>query len=224
MITDLLTVLVVDDRKLAKAGLRAILDRAPRVHVIAEAASHREAVNCQRRCRPDVVVIDSLARAIDAQALVTIFADNADGIPVNILVLVDGMNETAWNIFRSGARGVLLKQCRAHELIAALELVATGYVVLAAPRPPDVDRFAGHSSNGTTIGPSSLTAREIQVLGLIGRGFSNARISHNLRIQETTVKTHVRSLLDKLALQNRVQAAIYAHRAGLVPNGTEPAE
>lgn len=224
MTADLLTVLVVDDRKLSTAGPRAMLERAPRVRVIGAAASHREALNCQKRTRPDVVLIDAVARAIDAQALTAILAESANGTPVNILVLVNGMDETAWKIFHSGARGVLLKQCGARELIAALELVATGYVVLAAPRRPDVPAFAEHSGPGALPGPPALTARETEVLSLIGRGFSNARISRNLRIQETTVKTHVRSLLDKLALQNRVQAAIYAHRVGLVPNGGEPAE
>lgn len=221
---DPLSVLVVDEGKVNQTGSRAILDRAPRIDVVGAAVSHREAINGQRRFRPDVVLINAVSPGIDARELTEIFAIGTDGPPVNVLVLVNDMDETAWGIFRSGARGVLLlKQSGPHRLIAALELVATGYVVLAYPRRPA--RPVPHRpANNAVVGPTALTARETEVLGQIGHGFSNARISRNLRIQETTVKTHVRSVLDKLALQNRVQAAVYAHRSGLVQNITEPGE
>src|SRR5215207_1632835 len=137
------TVLVVGERRHNKAGLRAILDAAPRVLVVGEAESHQEAIKYQRRCRPDVVLIDTDTQLIDVRQLTEFLALGADGPPVNVLFLVNGMDETAWQLFRGGARGIVLRQAGPHQLIAALELVATGYVVLAYPRrPAAVDHLA----------------------------------------------------------------------------------
>jgi DNA-binding NarL/FixJ family response regulator len=213
-----LGVLVVYDRRPAPPGLHTILGPEPRVGIVGEAFTHHEAITFHRNGQPDVVLIDALAQAIDARYL-TERLTRADGAPpARILVLVDEMDDLAWDIMRGGARGILLKQSRPDQLIAALELVAADYTLFRNPSPPrrgiQMPRWGG--AQPETVVSACLTAREVEVLKLIGQAYSNARISRELKIQESTVKSHVRSLLEKLALQNRVQAALYALRAGLV--------
>jgi DNA-binding NarL/FixJ family response regulator len=208
-----LAVLVVDDRKLTQFGLRVILDQDPRVTIVGEAFTHGEALLLQRSQRPDVVLIDALAHSIDPEYL-TKRLTRGDGVePARILVLVNDMNQDAWGFLRSGARGVLLKRSGPAELTAALALVAAGYMVYAPSTAGSCPGLSGNQSGGDH---SSLTARELDVLRLVGHGYRNADISRLLQIQLSTVKSHMRSLLEKLSLQNRVQAALYAHRAGFL--------
>jgi DNA-binding NarL/FixJ family response regulator len=207
-----LAVLVVDDRKLTRVGLRVLLDQDPRVNIIGEAFTHGEAILLQRSRHPDVVLIDALAHSIDPQYLCRrLTRENGVG-PACVLALVDDMDEDAWGILRSGARGVLLKRSGPDELVAALALVAAGYMVFT-PTGSCPGALGPQSGDGER---GSLTAREVDVLRLVGHGYSNAEISRLLRIQLSTVKSHVRNVLEKLSLQNRVQAALYAHRAGFL--------
>jgi len=209
-----LAVLIVDDRKLAQVGLRVILDQDPRVTVVGEAFTHAEAILLQRSRHPDVVLIDALAYSIDAQYLARRLTRENDVEPARILVLVNEMDGDAWGILRSGALGVLLARSGPEDLVAALALVAAGYMVLVPSATGSCPGPLGpHSGGGDNSG---LTARELEVLRLIGQGYSNADISRLLRIQLSTVKSHVRNVLEKLTLQNRVQAALYAHRAGFL--------
>jgi DNA-binding NarL/FixJ family response regulator len=168
----------------------------------------------QRTGHHDVVLIDALARNIDPQYLARRLTRENGVEAARILVLVNDMDEDAWGILRSGALGVLLERSGPEELVAALALVSAGYMVFAPSAtgscPGALGPYAGD------LDRSSLTARELDVLRLVGHGYSNAEISRLLRIQLSTVKSHVRSVLEKLSLQNRVQAALYAHRAGFL--------
>jgi DNA-binding NarL/FixJ family response regulator len=193
-------------------GLRAILDQDPRVAVVGEAFTHAEAILLQRSQHPDVVLIGAFARSIDPRYLARRLTQENGAEPARILALVNEMDEEAWDILRSGAMGVLLERSGPEDLMAALALVAAGYMVFAPSAagscPGPLGPQAGTGDHG------SLTARELDVLRLVGHGYRNADISRLLQIQLSTVKTHVRSVLEKLSLQNRVQAALYAHRAG----------
>src|SRR5262249_5401793 len=152
-----LAVLVVDDRELTQLGLRVILDQDPRVSVVGEAWSHSEAIMFQRSRHPDVVLIDALAQTIDPQYLARRLT-RVDGVePARILVLVNEMDEHAWGILRSGARGVLLKRSGPAELVAALALVAAGYMVftpsVAGSCPGAFGAQAGGGDRGSSRAP-----------------------------------------------------------------------
>jgi DNA-binding NarL/FixJ family response regulator len=211
-------VLLVDDRSLALAGLRSILDGEEKVTVVGEALGGEQALEMVERLRPDVVVIDALAYRIDAVELagsmVRKFGVDVPAIMLLARVPEDRLLET----FRSGVRALLLRQSSSEELVAAVQMVAAGYVLMA---PSDVP---SNKLRGALTKPcdwvtydviEGLTGREVDVLELVAEGLSNSEISSVLSVSESTVKSHVRSTLAKLGLRNRVQLVILAYRLGL---------
>jgi DNA-binding NarL/FixJ family response regulator len=204
-------VLVADDHGAVRSGLTLILNRAEGIEVVGEAADGAAAVQQARAVRPHVVLMDVRMPGMDGIAATRqLVTDKL----CDVLVLTTfDLDEHVHAALRAGAAGFLLKSVEAPRLIEAVKLVAAGEGVLA----PQVTRrlittFAEMSGNHPPApsGLDDLTDREREVLGCLGKGMSNAQISSQLRIGETTVKTHVSHVLTKLDLRSRVQAAIVA--------------
>ncbi|MER5787503.1 response regulator transcription factor [Streptomyces sp. NPDC001980] len=212
-----LRVVLADDQALVRTGFRMIIDARDDLEVVGEASDGGEAVRLTRELAPDVVLMDVRMPVVDGiEATRRIVAD---GGRARVLVL------TTWDVdahvvaaLRAGASGFLLKDIRAPELVDAIRVTARGDALLAPTVLSRVlDRFLR-----TTPDPAQppslrdLSAREREVLTLIGQALSNAEIAERLRLSEATVKNHVTAVLRKLGLRDRVQAVVAAYDHGLV--------
>jgi DNA-binding NarL/FixJ family response regulator len=218
-----LSVLIVDDQALVRAGFRMILDAEEDIEVAGEAADGADAVAEAMRLRPDVILMDVRMPQVDGiEATRRVLA--ADGLETKVVMLTTfDMDEYVYDALRAGASGFLLKDVPPEQLVAGIRAVASGDALLAPSvtrrvieefvrRPPDSVRTSPETL-------SELTARELEVLKLIARGLSNAEIAKELFVSETTVKTHVAHVLMKLNLRDRVQAVVLAYESGLVQPG-----
>jgi DNA-binding NarL/FixJ family response regulator len=217
-------VLIVDDQSLVRAGFRLILESQPDFAVVGEAPDGEQAVALARRHRPEVVLMDIRMPGMDGlEATRQILANGLSGCRVLILTTFD-LDEYVYAALRAGACGFLLKDVTPEQLIAAVRLVVAGDALLA----PSITRrlierySARNARSDLTADLSSLTERELEVLRLMARGVNNEAIGETLFISEATVKTHVAHILDKLQVENRVQAVVAAYESRLVVPG-EPA-
>jgi DNA-binding NarL/FixJ family response regulator len=210
------TVLVVDDQELVRSGFRAILDSAEDLRVVGEAADGLDAVAETARLRPDVVLMDIRMPRLDGIEATARIVEAA-GPATRVLVLTTfGTEEYVLDALRAGASGFLLKDATSEELVRAVRTVAAGDALLAPSVTRHlVDRLAEPRRRPPGPEYRSLTDREVEVLGLLGRGCSNAEVADELVISETTAKTHVASILSKLGVRDRVQAVIYVYEHGL---------
>jgi DNA-binding NarL/FixJ family response regulator len=214
-------VLIADDQALMRGGFRLILDAQDDLEVVGEAIDGRDAVEQYRRLRPDVVVMDVRMPAMDGiEATRRLTADDP---PARVLILTTfDLDEYVFQALRAGASGFLLKDRPPEELVAAVRVVASGEALLA----PSITRrlieeFARRPE--TAAQPpqlDDLTDREREVLVLMAHGLSNAEIAGRLFVAETTVKTHVGRVLQKLSLRDRAQAVVLAYESGLVQPGS----
>jgi DNA-binding NarL/FixJ family response regulator len=218
-------VLVVDDEDLMRAGLRAVLSSDESVEVVGEAGDGRAAVERARALRPDVVLMDVRMPGVDGIAATRELAAAVPDARVLILTTFEE-DDYIFGALSAGASGFLLKRTRPEELIAAVHTVAAGDSLLSPSVTRRViDRMA---VGGAPTGPlarerlTELTARERDVLASMARGLSNVEIAAELVIEESTVKTHVKRILTKLRLRDRVQAVIFAYDSGLVRPGVGP--
>jgi DNA-binding NarL/FixJ family response regulator len=220
-------VVIADDQTLVRGGFRLILGSAG-IPVVAEAADGQEAIAATLRHRPDVVLMDIRMPEMDGlEATRRIMASGACPAEVRIIILTTfDLDQYVYAALAAGASGFLLKDVSPEHLVAAVRLVRTGDALLAPSITRRlVERFApGPSaicpgSLGRDL--SALTPRELEVLGLIARGLSNAELAATLTLSEATVKTHVARILTKLGLRDRVQAVVLAYEAGLVTPGAE---
>jgi DNA-binding NarL/FixJ family response regulator len=218
-------VLIVDDQPLMRTGFRMILDAEPDLEVVGEAADGEEAVRLAGRVRADVVLMDVRMPGMDGIEATRRLAGDGVQDPVRVLILTTfDLDEYVLSALRAGASGFLLKDVPPEDLVEAIKVVAAGDALLA----PSVtrrllDRFAASLPDPAAARPAALdtlTARELEVLGLVARGMSNAEIAEHLVVSETTVKTHVGRLLAKLNLRDRVQAVVLAYETGIVRPGT----
>jgi len=215
-----ISVLLVDDEALVRAGLRLILESAADVRVAGEAGDGQAALEAVGSQHPDVVLMDIRMPRLDGvQATRRIVA--AGTAKVLMLTTFD-LDEYVFDALRAGASGFLLKDTPAEDLVSAVRVVAGGEALLS----PSVTRrlieeFArqpvGHTAQPREL--ATLTARELEVLKLMARGLTNAEIAAELVVSETTVKTHVGRVLDKLGLRDRVQAVVFAYETALVRPG-----
>ena len=213
-------VLIADDQSMVRAGFRMLLGNEDDIEVVAEALNGLDAVAKAARFDPTVILMDIRMPELDGlEAARRILAANSNA---RILILTTfGLDEYVYEALRAGASGFVLKDDPPEQLIAAVRIVAAGDALLSpaitkrvikqftrTPRPKPPKEF------------DELTAREQETLRLIADGLSNAEIAKQLYISETTVKTHVTHILQKLGLHDRVQAIVLAHQTGLFETGT----
>ncbi|GAA1949687.1 response regulator transcription factor [Amycolatopsis minnesotensis] len=217
----MIRVLIADDEWMVRAMLRTIMESAEDITVAGEAADGAEAVSTARSARPDVVLMDirmPRADGLDATRQLRRLAD-----PPEVVVLTTfDLDEYVHTALRAGAAGFLLKDATASDMLTAVRSAARGDAMLSPKITRRLlTRFADPDP-GTGRGADArrrlevLTRKEGEVLVAVARGLSNTDIAAELYLSEATVKTHVSRILGKLACANRVQAAILAHRAGLL--------
>jgi DNA-binding NarL/FixJ family response regulator len=219
-------VVIADDQMLVRSGFRLILSSAG-IPVVAEAADGREAVAAARAHRPDVMLMDIRMPELDGleatrQILASGPAAGSGAEPRIIILTTFDLDQYVYAALAAGASGFLLKDVSPEHLIAAVQLVRTGDALLAPSITRRlVEQHAGHQSAQVPVNAdlSALTPRELEVLGLIARGLSNAELATELTLSEATVKTHVARILTKLQLRDRVQAVVLAYESGLVSVG-----
>jgi DNA-binding NarL/FixJ family response regulator len=218
-----IAVLIADDQALVRAGFRAILDEQPGIRVVGEAGDGRDAIDLVRRRHPDVVLMDIQMPDINGlEAARRILAEADENHPVAILMLTTfDLNEYVYDALRAGASGFLLKDVLPEQLIAAVRVVAAGDALIAPTITKRlIEQFARTAP--PHIPPArlkDLTPRELEILTLVARGMSNGEIADDLTLSQATVKTHIKHILSKLDLRDRVHAVVLAYEAGLVTPG-----
>ena len=212
-------VLVVDDQSMVRAGFRMLLAGEPGIEVVAEAANGLEAVEKAARFAPTVVLMDIRMPELDGLEATRRLLAADPAARVLILTTFD-LDEYVYEALRAGASGFVLKDDPPEQLIAAIRTVAGGEALLSPAITKRVIReFTRISHPAPPPALTELTERELEVFRLVARGLSNAEIGRELYISETTVKTHVTHLLQKLGLRDRVQAVVLAYETGLFPAG-----
>ena len=211
----MIRVLVADDQSLVRGGFRMLLADEEDIEIVAEAGNGLEAVEKAARFNPTVVLMDIRMPELDGlEATRRIIAADA-AARVLILTTFD-LEEYIYEALRAGASGFVLKDDPAEQLIAAIRTVAAGDALLSpAVTTRVIEQFTKIPRHEPSPAIAELSARELDVLRLIARGLSNAEIGQELFISETTVKTHVTHILQKLDLRDRVQAVVLVYQAGL---------
>jgi len=212
--------LIADDQELVRSGFRLILELAG-IDVIAEAENGRDAVEPTRTLRPDVVLMDVRMPELDGIEATRRIA--LSGVPSRVLILTTfDLDEYVFQALRAGASGFLLKDVGRERLVDAIRTVAAGEALVA---PTVLDRLVAHY---VTRPPAQLakppeiaglTQRELEILTLVGRGLANPEIASELFVSLATVKTHIRHILQKVDLRDRVQAVVLAYETGLITPG-----
>jgi DNA-binding NarL/FixJ family response regulator len=216
------TVLLADDQAMVRGGFRMIIDAAPGLEVVGEAADGTQAVALARQLGPDIVLMDIRMPGVDGIEATRRLIRAGSKSRVLVLTTFD-LDEYVYDSFRAGASGFLLKNAPPEQLVAAIRTVAAGEALLA----PEITRrlieeYVSRPRTGAAVQGRlrELSERELDVLRLIAAGLSNSEIAAALFVSQGTVKTHVTRILTKLALRDRVQAAVLAYETGLVRPGT----
>jgi DNA-binding NarL/FixJ family response regulator len=212
-------VLVADDQPLMRAAFEMTFRTEADIDLVGEASDGREALEQARRLRPDVVLLDIRMPVLDGVEATRLLVAEDPAARILILTTFE-IDEYIVEALRAGASGFLLKDVRPEELVQAIRIVARGDALLA----PSVTRRLldefGRSLPAFRSGRSRvlehLTASELRILSLVGEGLSNEEIARTVFVAETTVRTHVRHILSKLGLRDRIQAVVLAHDVGLV--------
>ena len=217
-------VLLVDDQALVRSGFRLILETREDIEVAGEAADGLEAIALERQLRPDVILMDVRMPTLDGVEATRRLA--AAGSPARVLILTTfDLDEYVFEALRAGASGFLLKDTQPAQLVDAVRVIAAGEALLAPTVTRRLlDHFADTLPSGQPKPPPAelarLTERELEILRLLAGGLSNGELAELLFLSETTVKTHISSVLRKLDLRDRVQAVVFAYEAGLVRPGS----
>jgi DNA-binding NarL/FixJ family response regulator len=211
----MIRVLLVDDQALVRAGFRMILDAEPDVDVVGEASDGREAIDQVRALSPDVVLMDIRMPELDGLEATRRIIASDDAARILILTTFD-LDEYVYEALRAGASGFVLKDDPPEQLLAAVRTVAGGEALLSpAITKRVIKQFTRIPQVLRPKGFDELTERELEVFRLIAGGLSNIEIGRELYISDTTVKTHITHILQKLDLRDRVQAVVLAYQAGL---------
>ncbi len=203
-------VLITDDHGVVRQGLRMFLSLDPDIEVVGEAENGKEAVAMARELKPDVILMDLLMPVMDGIEATRAIRSELPEVEVVALTSVLG-DTSVTGAIKAGAMGYLLKDTEAEELHRAIKGAADGKVQLAPEAAARLMREMRAPES-----PEELTEREAEILKLLARGKANKQIASDLFVEEKTVKTHVSSILRKLGVQSRTQAALHAVRTGLV--------
>ncbi|MBP2323130.1 DNA-binding NarL/FixJ family response regulator [Kibdelosporangium banguiense] len=216
----MIQVLIADDQPLVRAGLRALLDNSDDIEVVAEAQDGAAAVQATKAFRPDVVLMDIRMPVLDGlQATAQITADKSLGDVRVIILTTFAMDQYVFEALHAGASGFLVKDVEPDELRRAVSTVIRGDGLLA---PSVTRRLIAQFTRGESGGSDrlvGLTARERDVLSLVGEGLSNAQIAEKLGMSPATAKTHVGRIMTKTDAHERAQLVILAYEVGLVRPG-----
>lgn len=215
----MIRVVIADDQALVRSGFRMILDAKTDIEVVGEAGDGGEAARLVERLAPDVVLMDVRMPHVDGLEATRRIVASGSHARVIVLTTYD-VDDSVYAALRAGASAFMLKDVRPAELAEAIRVVARGDALLA----PSVtrrllDRFVDALPGPGAAPPpdlGELTEREVEVLRLVAQALTNAEIAERLVLTEATVKTHVSSVLRKLGLRDRVQAAVLAYEVGLV--------
>jgi DNA-binding NarL/FixJ family response regulator len=216
-------VLLIDDDDLMRAGLKAVLSSDDAIEIVGEAGNGRSAIEEARAQRPDVVLMDVRMPDLDGISATREVLAVSPEIKIAILTTFE-QDDYIFGALNAGASGFLLKRTKPEELIAAIHTLAAGDSLLSPSVTRRVIERMAHQPAATSSATQKLdvlTAREREVLELIARGLSNGEIASAFVIEESTVKTHVKRILMKLHLRDRVQAVIFAYESGLTSPGSE---
>ncbi len=213
-------ILIADDHGVLRAGLRSLLSSEPEFQVVGEAADGREAARLARELRPTVVVMDLSMPGMDGMEATRAIKSAAPEVHV-LALTVHESDEYFFRVLQAGASGYVLKRAAAGELLSAIRSVARGEVFLfptvAKKLLADyLTRAQGRDDRETRDLYAGLSAREHEVLTLIGQGLTNREIADQLKLSLSTVQTHYTHILEKLNLQNRAELIKYAIRHGLI--------
>jgi len=207
--------LLVDDQQLVREGLQRIFDGEPDLRVVGECADGDEVEAAVTRCRPDVVLMDVRMKRMDGAGATRLLNRREDPPPVLVLTMFDDQ-EVLSAALTAGAAGFVLKDAPGEEIVQAVRAVAAGRGWLDPSVTPRVlDAYRARHRPPLPPALDTLSAREREVLALIGTGATNAEIAAGLHIAEGTVKTHVGSVFAKLGLRDRPAAVVFALRHGL---------
>ena len=217
-------VVLVDDEAMVRAGLRLLIDSEADLEVVGEAVDGEDALRAVQQCGPDVVLMDVRMPRLNGLEAARRLRELVDPPAVLMLTTFDE-DAVVDDAMRHGVSGFLLKSSPPEDLLAAVRRAAAGQGVIdPAVVPGLISRF-GAAPTPSAPAPelAQLTPRETEVLALVGRGYSNAEIAAELYLGETTVKTHLGRVLDKLDLRDRSRAIAYAYESGLIsPGETRP--
>jgi two-component system, NarL family, response regulator LiaR len=208
-------VLIADDHAVVRQGLRMFLSLDSDLEVVGEAGNGAHAVDQAKQLQPDVVLMDVLMPQMDGvSATAAIRSELPDTEVIALTSVLD--DSSVVSAVKAGAIGYLLKDTQADELCRAIKAAAAGQVQLS----PQAAARLMHEVRAPDVPPTTLSDRESDVLRLLARGKANKEIAAELMIGEKTVKTHVSSILSKLGVQSRTQAALYAAQSGMVSLGS----
>jgi DNA-binding NarL/FixJ family response regulator len=218
----MIRVLVADDQELVRAGLRLMVDSAPDLTVVGEAATGRQAIRLAREQRADVVLMDIRMPELDGLAATRQIIADEDLAGVKVLILTTfEVDEYVFEALRAGASGFLGKGTRPDVLIDAIRTVARGDALLSpAATRGLIARFLTLADRAPAVLPdllAALTEREREIVALVATGMSNAEIAERLTLSPLTVKTHANHAMTKLGARDRAQLVVFAYQAGLTP-------
>ena len=211
-------VIVADDHPVFRDGLKSLLDSIPDTQFVADASTGEEAIEKAESSQPDVVLMDIRMPGLNGIEATRRIVETSPGTAVLMLTMLED-DDTVFAAMKAGARGYLLKGADQAEIVRAVKAVASGEAIFG---PAIATRMMSYFSTRDPATHSAalpdLTAREIEVLGLIAQGLTNATIARQLVLSPKTVRNHVSNIFSKLQVADRVQAAIRGREAGLGGN------
>jgi len=214
----MMRVLLVDDHALFRLGTREQLDSRPDIEVVAEATNGLEAIQAARKHLPDLILMDIHMPHCDGLEATRRIKKEMPQVKIVIFTVADD-DQNLFDAIKAGAQGYLLKNLEPSQLYDMLDRISRDEVALSGPIAAKIlSEFSQTDSQEEQPAPAveQLTEREVEVLELVVDGLTNKEIGEALHLSVNTIKIHMRNILDKLHLQNRIQAAVYAVREGLV--------